>query len=149
MGEISEHQPIIFIHDLGARRDLQNQIFAVGAGAVAAGAGTAVLRSKMLPISIIDQSVEVLGRDKDDVAALAAIPAVRPAELDELFAAKAHRAAPAITALQVNLALIEKLHLHKFKRGAAWPLPFKLLAVSGDGYSAASAAGGSGGTTET
>ena len=88
----------------------------------------------MLPISIIDQSVEVLGRDKDDVAALAAIPAVRPAELDELFAAKAHRAPPAVTALQVNLALIEELHLHKTKReqlgrSPSDSLPFRGTAI--------------------
>ena len=51
-----------------------------------------------------------IGRDKDDVAAFAAIAAIRPAELDELLAAKAHRAAPAVAALQVNLTLIEKLH---------------------------------------
>jgi hypothetical protein len=110
-GEISEHQAVIFIHDLSAGRDPQNQTFAVGAGALAAGAGTTVLRPKMLPIPVINQGIEVLGRDQDDVTAFAAIAAVRATELDKLLPAKAHCAAPAVTALQVDLALIEKLHL--------------------------------------
>ena len=147
-GEISEHQAVIFIHDLGADRNPQNQIFAVGAGPLAAGTGPAVLRPKMLPISVIDQRIEVLGRDKDDVAAFAAIAAVRPAELDKLFAAKAHRAAPAVTALQVDLALIEELHVHKLKGEQPGRSPLA-PSSSGNGYSAASAGGGAGGTTDT
>src|SRR5205814_6275944 len=107
--------PIFLIQDLSADRNAQYEILAIGAGALAAGAGTTVLRAKMLPVTVIDQGIEVLGRDKDDVAAFAAITAVWPAELDELFAAKAHRAAPAVAAFQVNLALIEELHLHKLK----------------------------------
>jgi len=79
--------------------------------AFASGAGAAVLRPKMLPIPVIDQGIEVVGCDKDDVPAFAAITAVRAAELDKLLPAKAHCAAAAVTALQVNLALIEKLHL--------------------------------------
>ena len=79
------------------------------------------------------------GRDKDDVAALAAHAAIRPAELDELLAAKAHRAAAAIAALEVDLALIEEFHgSHKLKRGAAGPLPSRSVGW-GNGYSAASA----------
>jgi hypothetical protein len=148
-GEISEHQAVIFTHDLGPGRNPQNQIFAVGAGALAAGAGTTVLRPKMLPIPVIDQGIEVLGRDKDDVPAFTAITAVRATELDELFAPKAHRAAPAVATLQVNLALIEKLHLREMKKGNSRAAPLWLRFGSWNGYSAASAADGSGGTTET
>ena len=146
--EVGEHDPIVFIHDLGTDRNLQDEILAVGASALASGAGAAVLSPKMLPIPVIDQGVQVVSRDKDDVAAFAAVAAVGAAELDELLAAKAHRAASAITALQVNLALIEELHLCRLKRGAAGPLPFG-SAASGNGYSAASAGGSAGGTTET
>ena len=83
---------------------------AVGAGAVRAGAAAAVLGPEMLLIAVIDQRVQIVGGHEDDVAALAAVAAVGPAELDELLAAKAHRAAAAVAAFQVDLALIEELH---------------------------------------
>lgn len=148
-GEISEHQAVIFIHDLGAGRNPQDQILAVAASALAAGAGATVLRPKMLPIPVIDQSIEVLGSDKDDVPAFTAIAAVRAAELNKLFAAKAHCAATAVTTLQVNLALVEELHLRETKKGNSRAAPLWLRFASWNGYSAASAADGSAGTTET
>src|SRR5271169_4803668 len=77
----------------------------------------------MLPIPVIDQGIEVLGGDKDDVTALAAITAVRAAELDKLLPAKAHCAAAAVTALQVDLALVEELHLKAIKKGNSWAAP--------------------------
>src|SRR5262249_17299004 len=85
------------------------------AGALTARARPAGRCPKMLPIPIIDQGVEVLGGNKDDVSSFAAVTAIRAAELDEFFAAKAHRATAAIAALQVNLALIEELHSHQQK----------------------------------
>ncbi len=129
-------------------RNAQNQILAVGAGALAPGAGAAVLRPKMLPIAVVDQCVQVFGRDKDDVPPFAAVAAVGAAELDKLLAAKAHRAAPAVTALQVNLALIKELHLRKLKgeqpgRSPLGSVPF------GERLFGGFAGGGAGGTTDT
>ena len=110
-GEVGEHLAVLGIHDLGADRNLQDQIFASRAGALAPGAGPAVVRPEMLPIAKVDQGIEIIGRGKDDVAASAAVTAVGAAELDEFLAAKARAPAPAVTALQVDLALVEKLHL--------------------------------------
>jgi len=78
---------------------VQYKVLTIGTGTVAPGARPSVLRPKMLAIPIVDQSVEVLHRFKDDVAAPAAIAAVRAAEFDKLLAAKTHCAAAAVTAL--------------------------------------------------
>ena len=74
------------------------------------GAVAALRRPEMLRVAEIDQRIEVLGRDEHDVAALAAIAAVRPAELDELLAPKRHHAVPAIAGAEVDLRLIKELH---------------------------------------
>src|SRR6516162_2422287 len=110
-GEIGEDLAVLGIHDLGADRNLQDQIFASCTGALAAGAGPAVGCAKMLTIPKVDQGVEIIGHDKDDVAASAPVTAIGAAKLDKLLAAKARAAAPAVTALQVDLTLVEKLHL--------------------------------------
>src|SRR6266446_8312045 len=109
-GEVGEHFPIVLVHDLGADRDTHHEILTMRAGPIAPGARPAVLRPEMLPIPVIDERIEVLGRGKDDVAAPAAITAVRAAELDEFLAAETHCAAASVTALQVDLALVEELH---------------------------------------
>src|SRR5205814_4297330 len=83
-----------------------------------------VLGPQMLLIAIIDQRVQVFRCDQDDVAALAAHAAIRAAELDEFLAAKAHRAAPAVAALQIDLALIEEFHRSlQTKKGSGWAAP--------------------------
>ncbi len=98
---------------------MQDEIVAVRAGALAPGARPAVWRPEMLPIAVVDQGVEIVRRGKDDVAALAAVTAVGAAELDEFLAAKARGPAPAVTTLQIDFALVEKLHLP----GSTRPLP--------------------------
>jgi hypothetical protein len=45
--------------------------------------------------------------------------------------------------------LIEKLHLTAIKKGNGGPLPLGFSRLKGIGYSAASAAGGTGCTTDT
>ena len=114
-GEIRKDYPVLLIQDLCTDRNAQYEILAAGAGTLTARARPAVLCPKMLPVPVIDQGVEVFGRDKHDVSTFAAIAAVRAAELDEFFAAEAHRATAAIAALQVDLTLIEELHSHQQK----------------------------------
>src|SRR5262249_34919773 len=67
--------------------------------------------SKMLPIAVVDQGVEIVGCGEDNVAALAAIAPVWAAELDEFLAAKARSPAPTVTAFEIDFALVEELHL--------------------------------------
>jgi hypothetical protein len=63
---------------------------------------------KMHAVAKIDQCVEVRVNDENDVAALAAVPAVRTAEGNEFFAAKGNRAITAGTRADKNLGLVEK-----------------------------------------
>ncbi len=95
----------------------------------------------MLLVAVIDQRVEVVGGDQDDVAALAAIAAIGPAEFDEFLAAKAHRATPAVTALQIDLALVEKFHglVDMKQKGERLGRSPRFSVGPGNGYSAASA----------
>src|SRR5438477_8642960 len=110
LGQIGEHGFLVVIEDLGPDRHPQHEIAALGAGLVGAGAATAFLSPKMLLIMVVDQRVQIVRRLEHDVAALAAIATIRPAKLDELLAAKAHGAAAAVTALQVDLGLVEEFH---------------------------------------
>jgi len=99
--------PFVLIKNLRSDRDPQLQILAAGSAALASGAWSAVLRAKMLPVSVVNKCVEVFRHDEDDVSALAAI-----------------------TALQIDLTLIEKLHgktLRGIKRGTADRSPRALL----------------------
>src|SRR5437868_1640465 len=109
-GQIGEHGLLIVIEDLGPDRHAKHEVATLGARLIGAGATAAFLGPEMLLIAVIDQRVQIVGRLEDDVAALAAIAAIGPTELDELLAAKAHRAAAAVTALQIDLGLVEEFH---------------------------------------
>ena len=63
----------------------------VGTGLVLAGTRPAVLRFEMLLVAVIDQRVEVGHRLEHDVAAAAAIAAIRTAELDEFLTSEGGR----------------------------------------------------------
>src|SRR5437016_1081191 len=84
-GQVGQHALPVVVEDLCADRHRQHEVATIGAGAVRAGAAAPVLRPKMLPITIVDQRVQIIGGLKDDVAALAAVTAVRSAELDEFL----------------------------------------------------------------
>ena len=77
---------------------------------VATGAIAALLRAEMLRVAEVDQRVQVLHRLEHDVATLAAVAAVRAAELDEFLAAERDHAVAAVAGAQVDLGLVEKLH---------------------------------------
>src|SRR3981189_22188 len=141
-GQVGEHGFLVVVEDLGPDGHAQHEIAAVGAGTVGPGSATPVLGAKMLLIAVIDQRVEVVGRDKDDVAALATYAAIGAAEPDELLAPEAEAAAAAATALEVDVALIEEFHgRNKLKRAGRGPPPSRSVGW-GNGYSAASAGRG-------
>jgi hypothetical protein len=68
------------------------------------------LRLEMLRVAEVDERVEAGDRFEHDVAALAAIAAVRAAVLDVFLAAERHRARPAGARLEVDLGLVEEMH---------------------------------------
>src|SRR5262249_50300331 len=77
----------------------------------------------VLLVAVIDQRVETVHRLDDHVAALAAVAAVGPAELDELLAPERQRARPAIAGADIDLGFVEKFHRSPFgpPSGAAAP----------------------------
>ena len=78
--------------------------------AVLAHAAAAVLGLEVLLVAVVDQRVEAVDRLRDHVAALAAVAAVRAAELDELLAPERDAAVPAVAGADVDLGLVEEFH---------------------------------------
>ena len=115
VGEIGEERFAIFFVDLGADRHLEHGVGAVGAMAVLAHAGAAVLCQEMLLVAIVDQRVEAVDRFGDHVAAFAAVAAIRPAELDEFLAPERHAAVAAVAGANIDLGLVEEFHLSNVK----------------------------------
>ena len=101
----------VLLIDLRAGRDLHEHVLAVRAVAVLAHAGPAVLCREVLLVAIVDQRVQPRDRGHHDVAAVPAVAAVRPAELDELLAAERDAAVPAVAGADVHLGFIKKFHV--------------------------------------
>ena len=77
----------------------------------------ALLRLEVLLVAIVEQRVEVRHAFEDDVAAFAAVAAVRSAELDVFLAAEADAAIAAVTGAHIDLGLIEELHFQRNREG--------------------------------
>ena len=75
------------LHD-GSERDADRDVAAVGAVLEAAASGFAVFCAALGLVEDADERVDVLVAGEEHVAAAAAVPAVRPAARDELFAAE-------------------------------------------------------------
>ena len=93
-------------------------------GLVRAGAVAAFFGAEMLGIAEIDQGIEVFHGLENDIAAFAAIAAIRATELDELLAAERDDAIPAIAGFEIDFRLIKKFHgaLNEKRPGSARPL---------------------------
>src|SRR5262245_36418933 len=110
IGEVCEQGLAVLLVDLRAGRHLEHDIVAARAVAVLAHAAAAVLGFEMLLVAVIDERVEPVDRLYDHVAALAAVAAVRPAELNEFLAPERHAAVPAVARAHVGLGFIEEFH---------------------------------------
>ena len=110
-GQVGEQGALLVVgEDLGADGHLDDEVLAAGAGAVRAGAALAARGAEMLGVAEVDQRIEAGHRLEDDIAALAAVAAVGPAEFDELLAPEADRARSAGAGLHVDLGLVEEMH---------------------------------------
>ena len=109
-GEVGDHGFLVLVQHLRAHRQLDDQVLAAGAAAVLAHAVMAAFGLEMLLVAEIDQRVQIVHRLGIDIAAAAAMAAVRAAELDELLAPEADRAGAAIAAADIDLGLVEELH---------------------------------------
>ena len=65
---------------------------------------------EMLLVAVVDQRIEAVDAFGDHVAAMAAVAAVRPAELDELLAPERDAAVPARAGLDIDLGFVEEFH---------------------------------------
>ena len=110
LGQVEEQGLAVIVEDLGPHRHLEGQGLAAGAAAVLAHAVIAAAGAEMLLVAVVDQGVQIGHGLDDDVAAAPAMAAVRPAELDEFLAAEGDGPGPAVAALHIDLALIEKFH---------------------------------------
>src|SRR6185437_3680303 len=108
--QIGQHRlPVVGEH-LGAERHLDHDVLRAGAGPVRAGAVAALRGAEVLRVAEVDQGVQVLRGLEDDVAALAAVAAVRSAELDELLPPERDHAIAAIPGAQIDLGLVKEFH---------------------------------------
>ena len=109
-GQVANQRLVVFLIDLRAGWYLQRRVGALGAGAIATHAVDAGLGLEMLLVAIVDQRVQPLDGFQPDIAAAAAIAAIRPTELDEFLAPERDAACAAIAGADIDLGLIEKFH---------------------------------------
>jgi hypothetical protein len=110
LGQVADQRLVVLLEDLRAGRHAQHHVGALGAGAVAAHAVDAGLGAEMLLVAVVDQRVQAIDHLGPDIAAAAAVAAVRSAELDELLAAERQRARAPVAGADIDLGLIEKFH---------------------------------------
>ena len=128
LGQVADQRLVVFLEDLGAGRHLQRHVGALGAGHVAAHAVDAGLGLEMLLVAIVDQRVQPVDRLQPDIAAAAAVAAVRAAELDEFFAPERHRAGAAVAGADIDFGLVEKFH--RIRQSICWLCGFARLGLA-------------------
>src|SRR4051812_13179704 len=111
--------------DLRPDRDLDHQIVAAGAGAVLPCAALAARRLEMLGVAKVDQGVEALDSFEDDIAALAAVAAVRAAIFDIFLAPESDCAGAAGAGADEDLGLVEEMHGRACRVEEAESEPFR------------------------
>src|SRR5438309_6854367 len=124
--QVCKQAPFFVVgEDLGSDRHLDDKVVAAGAGPVRPGTALTARSTEMLRVAEVDQRIETGHRLEHDIAALAAVAAVRPAELDELLAAETDGAGAARAGADEDLGLVEEVHCAAVTpcgRGAkAWP----------------------------
>src|SRR5690606_25796092 len=109
-GEIGDQRLAIVFEDLGADRDLEDDVGAIGAGAVLAHAMGAGAGLEMLLVAVVDQRVEPIDTFDDHVSAPSAIAAIGAAEFDEFLAPERDGTRPASARADIDLGLVEEFH---------------------------------------
>ena len=111
VGQICDDKAALCILDHGAQRHLDDQILGIFAVAQACAA-LAALRGHILAfIAEIHQGGQMIVRHKDDVAAPAAVAAVRAACGHEFFAVEAHRTIAALARMEPYRGDVDKVSL--------------------------------------
>ena len=109
-GHILDDRFAVVGDNLRADGNFDDQVFAFASETVFAFAVVSAFRFEMLLIAEIDQRIQIRDGFKNHVAAASAVPAVRSAEFDILFATKRATAVAPVAGFKVNLRLIQKFH---------------------------------------
>ena len=109
--QVGDQGLAVFFIDLRAGRHFHHRVVAIGAGHHLALAAFAILGLHMLLEAVVDQGVEIVHRLDPDIAAPAAIAAIRPAIFDEFLAPERDAAIAASAAGSIDLGDIEKFHI--------------------------------------
>ncbi len=108
MSEVVDQLAGFGVEEHGAHRNLQDQIFAIAAGAVGAHAVLPALAFVLWVEAEIDQRIVSLAGFEDDTAAVSPVAAGRSAAGNELFPAKGHTSITPVTGFYPNFGFIDK-----------------------------------------
>ena len=114
VGHIRHDASGLGVADQRAARYLDDQILGVFAAAPSAFAVFSARRRVFSLVTEVSQRAEVGIRLKDDIAASAAVAAVRSSCRDVLFAVKRYRAVAAVAGFDLNVRFIDKHFITSF-----------------------------------
>ena len=109
-GEVADHLVGVDVDHDRADRDGNHPVLAALAVHLAAHAVLAALRLELALVAEVDQGVEVFVGLDPDVAAVAAVAAVGPAQRDELLAPEAHAAVAAVSGDHCDFGFVDEFH---------------------------------------
>src|SRR5690606_27671253 len=109
-GEVEEQLAGRVVVDLRAHGHAQHDVLSALAVLVRPTPVLSLSGGETAGVAKIDQRVEVAVGDRVDRAAAAAVAAVRPAERNELLAAKRGRAVAAVPGRYLDACLVDELH---------------------------------------
>ena len=115
-GHIGDDLSGLVVTDNGSLRDLDDKIIPIGAVAALFAAGLAVLRAVLPLMAEIHQRIQAVADLENDVAAPAAVTAVRPSGRDKQFPAEADVSVAAVSRLNKDFCTVLK---HKFSLPAS------------------------------
>src|SRR5690606_2906321 len=115
LGQVADQRFVVLLEYLRARRNLEHDIGALGAGTVASHAVAAGLGLEMLLIAIVDQRVETVHGLDPDIAPAAAVAAVRSTEFDEFLTPERHGSGSSVAGAGIDFGLVEEFHRLVYK----------------------------------
>ena len=119
LGEVADQRFAVFLVELRPNRYLHDRVGTTSPVAVAAHAVHARLGAHVGLIAEVDERVQPFDGLRPNIAAFAAIAAVRPAELNVFLAVERHGPAPACAGADIDLGLVEKFHGNEDRVGGA------------------------------
>lgn len=111
VGQVSDDKTALGVLDDRPQRHLDDEVLGILAVAEACAALAALVGGVLALITEVHQSGEVVVHDEDDVAAPAAVAAVRAASGHELLTMEAHSAVAALAGMEPDGGDVDKIGL--------------------------------------